>query len=785
MLDESVLRRLLVHFGLSDADNEPLSNDMARRLRRNQIRGAIEQMRVFVISNTIFAPILSFQAWNTGVNWLVISWTASMLCFSWWLIVRWQTSYHTNGSIEDMAKFVAETRLNSTIWCMGMVLLYPYVEGDQKAILTTVMAGSLALGTVGFSHAPRAAGWYLLIQASTLTLVPFTYGITRGTGSDLMIAALALFAGLAIGNTVLERARAQMRAFRNTEALQQKTEIVELLLKDYAEQGVEWIWKTDRYGKMFACPEQIKDLMQITRDTNGGIDLLTAIARVIDKSGADQLSKVTSAFSQEAEFHDVILPIRGSETEPLNWIMMRGRPQFEGDVFIGFRGIFADATVTVEAQKQVEFLAKRDPLTGIYNRTEIQSKLSNLSPRTQAGTVYLIDLDGFKQVNDSYGHSVGDKLLQQVANRLTGAVADRGMTARLGGDEFLIYTDDGSRFELSEGTDLCNQVLLALSAPFIIGQYDIALSASIGTARFPVDTPHGDSLLHFADLALYEAKRGGRNQHIAFQDSMQEGLQQRILVTERLRSAIKEDLIVPHFQPQHCTQTEQLIGFEALARWEDPELGVVGPDIFIPIAEETGLIHKIGRSILWSACNAAQEWSCQDPTFKPTIAVNVSPIQVTRGDIVKVVKDVLSETGLPPNQLEIEVTEGVLIDDIEGTSRIFRELSEMGVKIALDDFGTGYSSLSYLRALPLDRLKIDRSFISGMEEDEGRSVVQAIIDLCRRLDLEVIAEGVETLAHVEALREMGCDLLQGYHLSPALRFEEVSNGLAASKTSVA
>lgn len=785
MAIHDLLRRLPSKLGIDDPSSEPLNDDMARRLRRLQMRSAIEQMRLFVVGNTVFAPFLSMQAWNAGVNGLVIVWTATVLCFSWWLFFRWQKSYHTNGSLRDMNRFVTETKINSAIWCCGMILFYPFVEGDQKAILTAVLTGSLALGTVGFSQAPRAAGWYLVIQAATLTLVPLVHGLFWGTSSDLMIAALALFAGLAIGNTVLERARAQLIAFKNTEALKQKTEVVDLLLKDYAEQGVEWIWKTDKYGALVACPDQVLDLMPMGPRADGSIEFLGTMARYIDPSGNKELQKVTNAFATRVEFHDVILPFENTGTGSLRWIMMRGCPQFDGQSFVGFRGIFADATATVEAQKQIEFLAKHDPLTGIYNRTEIQTKLAALNPQTQTGTAFLIDLDGFKQVNDSYGHAVGDALLQQVAQRLLRTVADKGITARLGGDEFLIFTDTGSRFDLIDNDDLCEDLLAALCAPFIVGQYDIALSASIGTACFPMDTRQGEDLLHLADLALYEAKRGGRNRRVAFAQSMQEGMQKRLLVTDRLRHAIHDGQIIPHFQPQYCAKTGQLLGYEALARWVDPELGVVGPDIFIPIAEETGLIHEIGETILRASCKAVQACGVQNGQNRLTVAVNVSPVQVTRGDIVQVVTRVLAETELPPDRLEIEVTEGVLIDDIAGTRRVFRDLSDIGVKIALDDFGTGYSSLSYLRALPLDRLKIDRSFIADIAAAEGRSVVQAIIDLCARLNLEVVAEGVETERQINALRDMGCDVLQGYYLSPPLCADDISNGSTIATSWVA
>ncbi|MGJ8609483.1 MAG: putative bifunctional diguanylate cyclase/phosphodiesterase [Octadecabacter sp.] len=765
---------IFVRLGLIDAFEEPLSNDMARRLRCAQIKGAIEQMRLFVFANTIFAPVLAMQAWNSGINGTVVCWTACMLLFSWWLIWRWRTSYHTTGALADMDRFVSETQLNSTIWCAGLIMFYPHVAGDQKTILTTVMAGSLALGTVGFSQAPRAAAWYLAIQGTTLTMVPLVYGILRNSSGDFLLAALAFFATFAVGNTVLERARAQLRAFRNTESLTQKTEIVELLLKDFAEQSVEWIWKTDASGKLLVCPDQIMKLMDIKLGAEPRVKLLDELERSSEDSGADQLMKVWSAFQNQVDFHDVTLPIKNAAEDATVWIMMRGRPQFENEVFIGYRGIFADATATIQAQKRVEYLAERDPLTGLYNRTEIQSKLSCLNPETQSGTVYFVDLDKFKQVNDRYGHAAGDELLQQVAERLLKVMGAQGFASRLGGDEFLMYADTGSGLNYTETSDLCDHLLSALSSPFIIGEYDIVMSASIGTANFPIDTRNGEVLLRLADMALYEAKIAGRNQHVAFRERMQHALQKRVKTTERLRYAMRDDLIVPQFQPQYCTRSGKIVGFEALARWNDPELGVVGPDIFIPIAEETGLIHKIGKDILRAACAAAQDWSSISSTFNPTIAVNVSPIQVTRGDFVSVVSDALARTGLPPHQLEIEVTEGILIDDIDGTGTVLKELSDLGVKIALDDFGTGYSSLSYLRALPLDRLKIDRSFILNIADEEGRSVVRAIIDLCRSLDLEVIAEGVEQQSHVDILRSMDCDFLQGYKLSPPLRYDEVS-----------
>ena len=747
----------------------------ANRLRRNQIRGAIEQMRVFLAGTTLFAPVMSMQAWGVGIDAIAILYTLAMWGFSWWLIFRWFKTYQTDGSKHDMDVFVAETRVNAGLYCLGMVLFYPFVTGNEKTIICCIMVGSLALGTVGFSHAPRAALWYVGLHAVTITLVPLIYGLYWNSSPDLIISALALVSGVAITNAALERARAQMRAFVNHEKMLQKNEVIDLLLKDYEEQGVELMWSTDANGRMIGCPQPIQELLSSDGYNVAKRYMIEILAKNIEPQGEKDLKKVVEAFAAKTEFHNVTLPLFSAGSGSLKWIMMRGRPQYEGHKFVGFRGIFADATSAVEAQKQIEFLAQNDPLTATGNRNFIQEKLNRLDPLEHKTTAFLIDLDGFKQVNDSYGHGAGDELLQLVARRITHTVGDAGVVARLGGDEFLILIDEEQRYKPSFPNDLAKQLLTRLADPYLVGRYDILISASIGSAKFPSDTTDGPSLMNLADLALYAAKKNGRNKYIPFEQSMQTGLQKRKIVTDRLRLALQEKLIIPHYQPQHCAKTKKLVGFEALARWTDAELGTVGPDIFIPIAEEAGMIQLIGEQIIRTACRDALKWTVPNGDPAPTVSVNLSPIQVTRGNLVQVVKSALEYTGLSPERLEIEITESVLIDDIAGTCKILSELADLGVRIALDDFGTGYSSLSYLRALPLHRVKIDRSFIADIDDFEARSIVRTIIELCERLNLEVVAEGVETAQNVQTLNDMNCGVLQGYYFSRPIPGEKTQS----------
>jgi len=784
---DGLFRSFLAHsrkaLNLDGLSIEKLPTTAANGLRRTQIRGAIEQMRLFATGTTVFAPIVSFQAWNQGVNGLVIIWTLVMCVFSWWLLLRWRESYHTNGSEKEMAAFVTETQINASLYCLGMVLFYPLVTGNEKTVICAMMIGSLALGTIGFSHAPRAAFWYLGIHAVTMTTVPLITGLYLNNHSDLLLAALALVGGVAICNATLASARNQMKAFNDQQSLFEQSEVVDLLLKDYEEQGVEWIWRTDATGRITTCPQPVLELLSDYDDDSEESTLLRSLSSCVDEQGATDFERVALAFRRRHEFHDVMLPLYSETTGTLRWIMMRGRPQIEQNEFVGFRGIFVDATTRVETQKQVEFLAEKDPLTEAHNRNFIQKHLEELDPLLHKFTAYLLDLDGFKQVNDSYGHAIGDQLLQQVSERLKQVVQDAGIVARLGGDEFLVLIDDTSGFTPRNQDPISCDMLATLSKPFFIGQYDISISASIGTAKYPYDTTNGPSLLNQADLALYTAKQSGRNKCVHFEQSMQAVLQKRLVVTKRLRHALDAGLINPHYQPQICSKTHKVVGFEALARWTDTELGVVGPDVFIPIAEETGLIHEIGERMLTSACTDALTWTVPDGDPLPVVSVNVSPVQVIRGNMVQVVKSVLEQTGLPAQRLEIEVTESVLIEDTVGTNEILRALSDLGVRIALDDFGTGYSSLSYLRALPLHRLKIDQSFIADLDDLEAQSVVQTIIDLCHRLKLDVVAEGVETRQNVDVLTKMKCSVLQGYYFSrpvPAAETQDLLENITRS-----
>jgi diguanylate cyclase (GGDEF)-like protein len=417
-------------------------------------------------------------------------------------------------------------------------------------------------------------------------------------------------------------------------------------------------------------------------------------------------------------------------------------------------------------EARLEYQAFNDELTGLPNRRLMADRLNQAmavaARNLNAAALLYIDLDGFKLVNDSLGHSVGDLLLAEVAKRLQSRVRESDTLARLGGDEFaIIMAGPGSKQQPGR---LGKEILKVLAAPFHIEGHEVRIGASIGISLFP---DHGTSsvlLLQNADSAMYAAKRAGKNQVAYFSDDMGTSVRERLNLEHELRHALERGGITVHYQPEFDLGTRRIVRFEALARWSHPTLGQIPPMKFIPIAEEAGLIVELGAYILQLACREAVRW--QDTASEPIqVAVNVSSIQFARETFVDEVADVLRITGLPPALLQIELTESVIVNGMEHAAQAMNRLSELGVSMAVDDFGTGYSSLSYLPNLPFRSLKIDRSFIRELEHrPELKTMIRSLVVLAHNLGMGVIAEGVETQAQLDLIEELGGNEVQGYLL---------------------
>ncbi len=413
------------------------------------------------------------------------------------------------------------------------------------------------------------------------------------------------------------------------------------------------------------------------------------------------------------------------------------------------------------AEDQIRFLALHDSLTGLPNRLQLRQHLDRAVSRAKRHghlmAVFGLDLDRFKDVNDTLGHATGDALLEEIAARLKESVRDSDMVGRLGGDEFAIVAEDIEAPE--DAMRLARRVCTALGETYHVNGHEVTTSASIGIAIGPLDAEEPDALLKNADLALYRAKEDGRNTFRFFEPEMDAALQKRRRLETDLRNAIRKNQLYLDYQPQFDLASGRLTGYEALVRWWHPGDGEVPPNKFIPIAEETGMIVPLGEWILKTACAYATTWP-----LDTKLAVNLSPAQFKTQDVYALVRRVLTETGLKPNRLELEITEGIILQNTEAVLDTLTRLDQLGVSIAMDDFGTGYSSLSYLTRFPVKKIKIDRSFIDTLgTSPQTSAIVSSIVGLGQSLHVTITAEGVETESQAEILRNWGCNQVQGFY----------------------
>jgi len=440
----------------------------------------------------------------------------------------------------------------------------------------------------------------------------------------------------------------------------------------------------------------------------------------------------------------------------------------------GWVATFEDITEWEQAQAQISHMARHDSLTGLPNRTLFREELEralHMVKRTDQLAVLCLDLDHFKKINDSLGHPVGDELLKQAAARLRQCVGPGDTVSRLGGDEFAIVQFCNG-CEPSAVPALASQIVEVVAAPYEIDGHHLVIGVSVGISLAPEDGDNPDELLKNADLALYRAKADGRGTYRFFEAGMDARAQARRLLELDLRLALQRDEFEVHYQPIRDIASGEIVVCEALVRWRHPQRGLIAPNNFIPIAEETGLIIKLGDKVLRTACTDAARWA------SACVAVNLSPVQFRNPDLVPSVKAALQQSGLPAHRLELEITESVLLQNSDSTRAMLLELRELGVKISLDDFGTGYSSLSYLRSFPFDKIKIDRSFVNELtSSNDSLAIIRAVTGLGKSLGIVTTAEGVETGEQLEMLSREGCTQAQGYLISKPRPIAEVEHML--------
>ena len=562
--------------------------------------------------------------------------------------------------------------------------------------------------------------------------------------------------------------------------LERRLALSEQRLADFAATAPDWFWETDARHRFCYLSERIEQVTGVARASLLGRTRIEVMAaslppEIVDRHAAD-LASMRPFFDLTYD-----LAIDGRRRS----IRVSGRPVFgEDGRFLGYRGVGWEVGGPAQAAERERFLVRHDQLTGLVNRQALSESLAaTLKAARRSGggiALFALDLADFKRVNDSYGHRIGDQLLQQAAARLRSCVAGTDTIARLGGDEFAVVMamPEPSKAAASKAAE---RIAERLRQPFGVNGHEIHCGVRIGITLSPLYGNEVEELLQQADLALHEAKRHDQRLCL-FGVELSAATRRRKSIEDALRRALERDEMSLVLQPQLRVQDQSLVGCEALLRWRHGQPDEIGPGVFVPIAEESGLIVAFGSWVLQEACRLAARW-WQGGTG-PRIAVNLSPAQFDKRDLCREVADTLTAVGLPPAALELEITEGVLMRDTESAARTLNQLNELGVAIALDDFGTGYSSLSYLKRFPIHRLKIDQTFIRDLHHDaDDRQITKAIIGLGHSLNLEVVAEGVESARQLAFLADLECDVAQGYFFSPPLPVEAFEAALAARRWS--
>jgi diguanylate cyclase (GGDEF)-like protein/PAS domain S-box-containing protein len=669
---------------------------------------------------------------------------------------------------------------------MSALQLPGHIAWSPDLVVSSVVLG-VALAAVATLVALRRNDWVATVTATFLLAMAIllTHFVGMGAvtilpdptrlvdGLSLSPAALSLLIA-AIATTVLGMCFvAALSDRRSKERLGEQKLLLDAALENMS-QGLcmyeadgQILLFNDRYARMVGLP---------ARSLVGGslLDVFRfrKAAGVLAEEPAEMLARVIADIREGRSKTRIVDAANGRTLRIVEQPMSTG----------GWVSTLEDITDWLKAQALIAHMARHDALTDLPNRTLFREHLAQALPQVRRDTliaVLYLDLDHFKEVNDTLGHPVGDDLLKAVATRLAENVRENDMVCRLGGDEFAIV-QLRREADVSAASSLASRLIEVVSAPYEIRGHQIVVGASIGISTAPEDGDDADQLSKNADLALYLAKAEGRGTYRFFEPEMDARAQARRSMEIDLRAALSRGEFELHYQPIYDLATDEIVCFEALLRWHHPRDGTVLPAKFIPLAEETGLIVPIGAWVLRQACMEAAGWS-----RKVRVAVNLSPAQFKNRSLLATVASALSESHLAPNRLELEITETVLLEDSQGTLAILHQLRDLGVRISMDDFGTGYSSLSYLRSFPFDKIKIDSSFVSELAaHGDSMAIVRAVTGLGTSMGISTTAEGVETSEQLALLRAEGCTEVQGYFLNPPQPSAEVEAMLSSRRVRV-
>ncbi len=718
----------------------------------------------------IFAAAVVYWLCKDTVAWEILAaLAAALLCavaLAFTLDFKLRDAHERFFSPEDMKRHALGSVFKGLVWASSFCVLTFTGAAEQVAAVWAVLAFLIMASSVSRYSAPLSAISYALMICSgglVVSLATFNYGLA------VVVVGTAFFGCFG----VVETARMALGVRIAELEMQEKSETVSMLLREFEDGQADWLWQIDTKRKLrsvsprlaFALGREVADVE--------GQSLLQLISGDGWKSGQfpASLHDLADRLKDKESFSNLV--VKALVNGEVRWWEMSGTPMFDEDgKWLGFRGVGSDVTAQRESSEKIEFLARYDTLTQLPNRLQVNESLSEALTYAQEWrtrcALLMIDLDRFKAINDSLGHLVGDRMLAQVAARLKPLMDDGELCGRLGGDEFAVIIRDAK--DRRRVDTMAKAIISALSAPYYIDNHVLYVGASVGSAIGPRDGSKVEEILRNADLALYRAKDEGGGEHFEYEPSLHVNAEERRVLEVSLRHALERNEFVLHYQPVVDANSEEVVSFEALVRWNSEEHGFVSPGKFIPIAEDTRLIVPIGTWVMQEACReAAANWP-----ENVKVNINVSPEQLVEPDFAGTVVRALSHSGLDPKRLEIEVTESIFMRDADIARKALEQCMALGCSVALDDFGTGYSSLGYLRKLKFTTIKVDRSFVQGAGQNspESLAIIRAVVAMADSLGMTTTAEGVENDDEADLIRRLGCNKIQGFHFGRPMPAED-------------
>lgn len=752
-------------------------------IRAAQLHAGSQLALFMLAANLVGASLVTMLLAPRMPLWQLASWGALVAAVGCAVAFRRLSRRHraaVTASLRDVRDTVLDGIALGAVWSIPPLAFGHAADAGAALGLWVIISLLMTASAVAMAALPLATiAFVSIVGASITTMLALV-------ASPVLAAATALFT-LLLAIATFGRGRALVVIRAGEMALAERDETVSLLLREFEDSGSDWLWEIDAQRRVARANPRFAVSLGADPKTINGTPFLQLLAGPTWEDGnfAPGLRTLADKLKAREPFRDLLLPVYVAEDE--RWWEMSASPRYdERGAFIGFRGVGSDVTEARKSADKISHMARFDTLTGLPNRLLINETLVRaMADADKWGSrcaFMMIDLDRFKAVNDTLGHPVGDRLLGRVSERLKLLMTENEMIGRLGGDEFAVVVRDATDTHRTE--QLAQTIIDSLSHPYEVDQHTLYIGASVGVAVGPRDGRTAEMLIRSADLALYRSKDAGGGVFHAYEPQLHMAAEERRVLEIALRSAVEQGEMHLNYQPVVNAETSQLTGFEALLRWTHPEFGNVSPAKFVPLAEEARLIAPIGEWVLRTACHEAARWD-----LPVRIAVNVSPEQLHNPAFVGIVAQALAQSGLPPERLELEVTESVFMREGTVAVEVLEKILDLGVRLSLDDFGTGYSSLGYLAHTRFSSIKIDRSFVQGASKGtkEAIAIIRAVVALADSLGMATTAEGVETEEEHQMIQRLGCTKVQGYYFgrplpvieARALAMRQISGSVAA------